>query len=186
MDNGQVHPFSSRSVVPPRLALAFSLVKLFVSHAKPALTWTKLKVNCPEIIRFRKMNADTQGQRAFMHVEHKPSTVCSLSLAGKLPEGYLFGLLLHEFGHLGSGGGEREADQWILDNFGIRIQYVGALDLEWVDDWAIRRIVRPATPPRLRNPRQGRRLHPRRRLPLPGVPIPSRLSGGFRRNLPHA
>lgn len=162
------------------------MVQRFVASAKPSLLWTQLKVNCPEIIRFRKMNPGTQGLRSFMHMGHERNTICSLSLAGKVPEGYLFGLLLHEFGHLGSGGGEREADQWILDRFGIRIQYVGALDLEWVDDFAIRRVVRASTPLPRRNPRQGRRPHLRRRPHLPIVPIPSRLSGGFRRNLPHA
>lgn len=186
MAKGQLHPFSSRNVVPPRLALAFRLVQRFVAAAKPSLLWTKLKVNCPEIVRFRKYNPGTQGLRAFMHMGHERNTVCSLSLAGRMPEGYLFGLLLHEFGHLGSGGGEREADQWILDHFGIRIQYVGALDLEWVDDFAIRRVVRASTPLPSRNPRPGRRLHPRRRLPLPAVPTPPRLSGGSRRSLPLA
>lgn len=175
MASGRLHPFSPRNRIPPRLALAFRLVQRFVSTAKPSLAWTKLRVNCPEIVRFRTYNPGIQGQRSFMHTFHDRNTICSLSLAGTLPEGYLVGLLLHEFGHIGSGGGEREADQWILDNFGIRIQYVGALDLEWVDDWVIRRIARTATPPPLRNPRQGRRSHPRRRLPLPALPISSRL-----------
>jgi hypothetical protein len=163
--SGRLHPFSPRKGVPSRLALAFRLTQRFVSAAAPSLAWTKLRVNCREIVQFRVYNPGVQGQRSFMHTFHDPNTVCSLSLAGTLPEGYLFGLLLHEFGHIGSGGGEREADQWILDHFGIRIQYVGALDLEWVDDWAIRRIVRTATPPRLRNPRPGRRLRPRHRPP---------------------
>jgi len=173
--SGQLHPFSPRNLVPPRLALAFRLTQRFVSSAKPALAWTRLRVNCPEIVRFRVYNPGLQGQRSFMHTFHRPNMVCSLSLAGTLPEGYLFGLLLHEFGHLGSGGGEREADQWILEHFGIRIQYLGALDLEWVDDLALRRIARTSTPPRRRNPRPGRRLHPRRRLHLPGVPTSSLL-----------
>lgn len=174
MASGRLHRLSSRNQVPPRLELAFNLTRRFVSPAKPALLWTKLKVNCPEIIRFRTYNPGIQGQRAFMHTFHDRNTICSLSLAGRMPEGYLFGLLLHEFGHLGSGGGEREADQWILDNFGIRIQYVGALDLEWVDDWAIRRIVRNSTPLPRRNPRL-RRSNPRRHLPLPAVPTSVRL-----------
>ena len=186
MASGRLHPFSPRNRVPSRLALAFRLTQRFVSSAKPSLAWTKFKVNCPEIVRFRTYNPGTQGQRAFMHMGHEQNTICSLSLAERLPEGYLIGLFLHEFGHLGSGGGEREADQWILDHFGIRIQYVGALDLEWVDDWAIRRIVRASTPPRLRNPRPGRRLHPRRRPRLPIVPMSPRLSGESRRNLPRA
>ena len=174
MASGRVHPFSPRNRVPSRLALAFRLTQRFVSAANPGLAWTRLKVNCPEIIRFRTYNPGLKGQRAFMHTFHERNVLCSLSLAGKMPEGYLFGLLLHEFGHLGSGGGEREADQWILDHFGIRIQYVGALDLEWVDDWAIRRITRAPIPPRLRNPRPRRRPHHRRRPLPPRAPIATR------------
>lgn len=167
-------PFSSRKPRSPRLELAFRLVRNFVSRAKPSLAWTKLKLNCPEIIRFRTYNPGKVGQRSLMHAFHLPHTICSLSLVERATEGYVFGLLLHEFGHLGSGGGEREADRWILDNFGIRIIYAGEFDLEWVDEWAIRRILRPATPPRLRNPHQARRQSPRHRRPLrhpQGVPI---------------
>ena len=167
MEIGQLHPFSPRKRPPGgRLELAFRLVRNFVSQAKPSLAWTKLSVGCREIILFRKMNLGTVGERSLMHTFHHPSTVCSLPLAGHLPEGYLFGTVLHEFGHLGSGDGEREADRWILDNFGIRIQYLGALDLEWVDHFAIGRIVATTLPRGRRNPRQGRRLRPRRRLPL--------------------
>jgi hypothetical protein len=176
VDSDRVHPFSPRDRVPPRLALAFRQTLKFVSAADPGLAWTRLKVNCPEIIRFRKMNPGTKGLRSFMHTFHNQNAICSLSLAGKMPEGYLFGLLLHEFGHLGAGdtGGERDADQWILDRFGIRILYVGALDLQWVDDWAIRRIVKAPTPRRLRNPRPGRQpRHRRRHLPR-GAPTASR------------
>lgn len=154
MSPGRLHPFSPRKQKTPfRLELAFRLVQRFVSKVDQRLAWTKLKVNCPEIILFRKYNAGKQGQRAFMHVEHLKNTVCALSLSSQLSEEYLFGLLLHEFGHLGSGGGEREADQWVLDHFGIWIRYLGDLDLEWVDRFTILRIVRAATPLR-RNPRR--------------------------------
>ena len=165
MARSRLHEFSPRKSQPPRLALAFRLVQRFISSKKPSLAWTKFRVNCREIVRFRTYNPGKQGQRSFMHTFHDKNTVCSLSLAGSLSEGYLFGLLLHEFGHLGSGGGEREADGWILENFGIRIQYVGDLDLEWVDQWAIRRIL-GATPLR-RNPRPGRRRNPRHHCPRP-------------------
>lgn len=174
MASGRLHPFSSRNRIPPRLALAFRLAQRFVSTAKPSLAWTKLRVNCPEIVRFRTYNPGKVGQRAFMHTFHDHNTICSLSLAGTMAEGYLFGLLLHEFGHLGSGGGEREADRWILDNFGIRIQYLGDLDLEWVDQMTIARILRSTTPPR-RNPRPRGSRNPRHRCPHPrrpqGAPI---------------
>lgn len=167
MASGQLHPFSPRKrPATGRLELAFRLVRNFVSQAKPALAWTKLSVGCREIVLFRKINVGRVGERSLMHVGHHPNSVCSLSLVDHLPEGYLFGLLLHEFGHLGSGGGEREADRWILDNFGIRIQYLGGLDLEWVDHFAIGRIV-GATPPRRRNPRPAQRRNPHHRCPRP-------------------
>lgn len=72
-----------------------------------------------------------------MHVGHKPWIVCSLDIVEALPDEYLFGLLLHEFGHMGSGGGERAADRWIEDTLQIRIYYKGPLDLEWVNQEAI-------------------------------------------------
>jgi hypothetical protein len=174
--------FSSRKAKSPRLELAFRLVQRFVSRAKPALAWTKLRLNCREIVQARKFDPGKHGQRAFMHAYmdtiagdgHTPNTICSLSLAESLPEGYLFGLLLHEFGHLGSGGGERDADRWILEKFGIRILYLGELDLEWVDQFAINRIIAGTTLPR-RNPRAGRSRGRALRCPLPrrprGVPI---------------
>lgn len=158
-------PFSSRKVRAPRLELAFRLVRRFVSSEKQSLAWTKLKLNCREIVQFRVYNPGKVGDRAIMHTVHEPNTICSLSLAERLPEGYLFGLLLHEFGHLGSGGGEREADRWILDRFGIRILYIGDLDLEWVDHFSIGRIIGKATPPRRRNPLPARGRHPRHRCP---------------------
>jgi hypothetical protein len=159
--------FSSRKARSPKLELAFRVVQRFVSRAKPSLAWTRLVLNCREIVRFRTYNPGKQGQRALMHTFHEKNAICSLSMAGHLPDGFVIGLLLHEFGHLGSRGGEREADRWILDNFGIRIQYVGELDLEWVDDWAIRRILREATPLR-QNPRQARQAsRPRRPLLRP-------------------
>jgi hypothetical protein len=154
-----------------RLSLAFQVVRRFVSRAKPALAWTKLNVGCREIVLFRKMNRGKIGDRSLMHAFHKPNTICSLSLADHLPEGYVFGLLLHEFGHCGSGGGEREADRWIFDNFGIRIQYLGSLDLEWVDHFAINRIMKASTPPRpRRNPHPSRRRNPRHHCPRPRHP----------------
>lgn len=168
MEHGPLLRFSPRKrPVTGRLELAFRLVRTFVSHAKPSIAWAKLRVGCNEIVRFRTANPGRVGMRSLMHTFHYTNTICSLPIVGKIPEGYLFGLMLHEFGHLGSGGGEREADRWILDNFGIRILYLGELDLEWVDHFAINRIVSAtATPLRRRNPRLARRPHPRRRLPL--------------------
>lgn len=75
-----------------------------------------------------------------MHVGHRQGTVCALAVCERLPVQYMTGLFLHEFGHLGSGGGELEADRWILDTFGIRITYETELDIECVDPFALYRI----------------------------------------------
>jgi hypothetical protein len=42
---------------------------------------------------------------------------------------------------LGGGHSEPEANQWILENFGITIEYKGPLDLQWVDPEAVRRVL---------------------------------------------
>jgi len=175
VERGQLLRFSPRKrPAHGRLEIAFRLVRSFVSRAKSSLAWTKLSVGCREIVLFRKMNAGRVGERSVMHTFHHDRTICSLPIVERLPGEYLIGLLLHEFGHLGSGGGEREADKWILDNFGIRILYMGNLDLEWVDYATIQRIVVEATPPRRhrRNPLPGRGRNPRHRcrLPLPRPP----------------
>lgn len=168
MASGRLHKFSDRKRAPGRLELSFELVRKFVSRAKSSLAWTKLSVGCREIVTFRKINAGRVGERSVMHTFHHDNTICALPIVERLSGEYLFGLLLHEFGHIGSGGGEREADRWILDNFGIRILYMGTLDLEWVDYATIRRIVAEVIPPRpRRNPRPVQRRNPRHRCPRP-------------------
>lgn len=141
-----------------RLELAFTAVQRFLARINPAFRFIRLRTDCQVIPKERRERKS--GARNFMHTGHWTGAVCSFPGADQVGEGYLFGLLLHEFGHLGAGMelGERAADQWILDRTGIRIQYLGELDLQWVDQWAIRRILQGFTPPR-RNPR--RRPRPR-------------------------
>lgn len=173
METGRLHSFSARRAPPSsRLALVFRLVRNFVARKDSSLAWTKLNVNCRDIVLFRKMNRGKVGERSLMHVGHLAGTVCSLSLVERANEGYLFGLLLHEFGHLGSGGGERDADAWILSNFGIRIVYAGPLDLEWVDQMAIMKVIGASTTLPRRNPRRTPSQSLRRPLPRrpQGVP----------------
>ena len=138
--NGRVLPFSDRKA--QQLNLAFRVVRKFVSQADPRLLWVKLSVGCDEIDAFRVANPGTIGLRSLMHVGHLPNAVCALQICGGLPANYLIGLMLHEFGHLGSGGGEREADRWIRDRFKIPIYYRSKLDIEWVSDRDMGRIAR--------------------------------------------
>lgn len=137
MARGRVLSFTPRRLPFSRLETAFRLVRRFTAKVLPRLARVRLEKDCGEIIQFRMDHPGKTGHRNVMHVGHVPGAVCSLKMVDKLPAEYIFGLLLHEFGHLGvdAGGdsGEREADGWILDTFDIRIHYKGALDLEWVD-----------------------------------------------------
>ena len=136
--NGELLSFSSRKT--SQITLAFKVVRKFVSKADPRLLWTKLSIGCSQIEAFRVANPGTVGQRSLMHVGHLPGTICALPICGEIGHNFLVGLLLHEFGHLGSGGGEREADEWIKTNFKIPIYYRSGLDVEWVSEKDVRRI----------------------------------------------
>ena len=155
----RLHSFSPRKARTLRLELAFLAVRDFLSKVDPSLRFARLKTDCQVIVNERRVGG-IQGDRSFMHTGHFPNVVCAFPGCDKLGEQYLFGLLLHEFGHLGAGleHGERAADQWILDRVGIRILYLTSLDIEAVDGWAIRRILKDFTPPRRNPPRRPRRL----------------------------
>jgi len=72
-------------------------------------------------------------RRAFMHVFHRPQIVCIAKETHRLPEPYVTGLTLHEFGHLiWPKATDAEADQEIFKLFGIVIRYRGPRKLEWV------------------------------------------------------
>jgi hypothetical protein len=142
---GNVLSFSSRKAATVRnLDAAFRLVRAFVARAWSPARFVRLAVGCQAIEDFRASHPGKVGQRSVMHVGHKQGTVCALAFCDRLPPGHLAGLFLHEFGHLGSGGGELEADQWVRETFGISIRYESELDLEWVDPFAVRRILASA------------------------------------------
>lgn len=75
----------------------------------------------------------TGRRRAFMHVGHKSNSHVCVWPGTDLSEPYLYGLFLHEFGHIGQGESESGADLWIMEHFGIPIEYKGPLCLEWVN-----------------------------------------------------
>lgn len=79
--------------------------------------------------------------RSFMHVGHVPGTVCFHLEMDKLPLNHIVGVILHEFGHIGSNGGEAEADAWVVAKLGITLEYKGKLCLEWVPDEVVRRVL---------------------------------------------
>jgi hypothetical protein len=117
---------------------AFQKVRAFAATADPALSTTEL-LPCGDV-RGGK-TPFTRRSRAFMHTGHLPSRICYAPPTRMLALNYIVGILLHEFGHLGSGGGEVEADTWVAAKLGIALEYKGKLCLEWVDDDTARRIL---------------------------------------------
>ncbi len=140
---GRIPPPSSfRNRDAHRLDITFRGIRSFVSTGWPGAKFARLVIGCPEIERFQAAHPGKVGERSLMHVGHRQGVVCAMPICGRLPGNFIAGLFLHEFGHLATGGGEREADRWVFDTFGIRILYETDLDLECVDDFAMARILR--------------------------------------------
>lgn len=124
---------SFRNLSDERLSSVFLKVRSFVKSKTGKLGSVRPLVSCSEISLLRRSNRNYLGDRAFMHMGHMPKTVCMVRQAASLSDGHLVGLFLHEFGHLGGGAAEPEADAWVLKNLGIKILYRGPMDLQWVD-----------------------------------------------------
>jgi hypothetical protein len=142
-----------------RLRFTFERVKRFVSRSSPRLfhlSRVRLNIGCQEIHRYRATHPGKRGDRAFMHTEHKEAAVCSAVDAGRLPENYQVGLILHEFGHIATHGGEQAADEWVLHSFGIMIHYMGPLEIEWVSDQDLRKVLPRTSSSRPSRLRTGR------------------------------
>jgi len=91
-------------------------------------------------IKFRECNnipGDLETgdkSRYFAHTGHFGNTVCVSKDFSRLPVKNRIGILIHEIGHILSGvTDEPSADLYILDNFGIQIQYKGAKELQYID-----------------------------------------------------
>lgn len=112
----------------------YSRVHAFVSSRCPELSSVEFQF-CPEV---RKSAADPR--RAYAHWGHVKNTICYARQIKNLSKPHAIGVLLHEFGHVGSRGGESLADLWVIEVLGIPIQYRGKLNLEWVDPQDIRRL----------------------------------------------
>lgn len=103
----------------PRLVGHFEQARDLVSRKFSEMVGVELRIGCPDIDMRRKNGS----ARSYMHVNHWPNTICVHPAAELLPARNLWGLYLHEFGHLLDPGGEGEANQVINDAFGIRILY---------------------------------------------------------------
>lgn len=104
---------------------AFRDVRRFVAGRFPSLSRIRLFYGCPLTEYDHRMST-----RQYMHVFHVPGMVCCSKAADKLPPKYLYGIFLHEFGHLIMPGSELDADEAILNNFNLVIQYTGHKELQ--------------------------------------------------------
>ena len=120
---------SIKQITDEHVSTVFARVKRFVARKFPALSRTVLNLTCRDIAAERKRSA-----RSFMHTGHLDGPViCTWGVAaGVLDRATLAALFLHEFGHV-AGHDEAGADKWVFEHFGIPIQYVGPLRLEWAD-----------------------------------------------------
>lgn len=120
-----------------RIQSHFDRVWTFVKRRDRRLGRILLLVGCVHLERDRQRSG-LAGRRAFMHVGCVPNRICVSPTAENLPTEHLVGLFLHEFGHLGSGRGEPDADLWVMQKLGIPIEYKSGLELEWVDPRLVR------------------------------------------------
>ena len=105
----------------PKLKSHFLAAQRLVAEKRPEMASIKLQVGCPDI-ETRRQHGD---QRSYMHVGHHKNTICVHEDAEDLDASHLWGLFLHEFGHLlvGPENGEGEANLAINKAFGISILY---------------------------------------------------------------
>lgn len=61
--------------------------------------------------------------RQYAHTGHYKNVICVANAIVDLPMNYMIAIILHEIGHLKSGGGEIQANNWVLRKCGIRIMY---------------------------------------------------------------
>ncbi len=114
-----------------RLYRAFARVKAYIMRRPGGRSIANISLRvCLEI---RRGLRGVKRARAYMHTGHVKRHICTTADAAKLSDGFLFGILFHEFGHVFVGVGEGKADQWVFEKLGIVIHYKSQKKLEWVD-----------------------------------------------------
>lgn len=97
----------------------------------------------------------SESSRQYAHVLHVDGAICVANDIWRLSRGNLYGVLLHEFGHLiverESGGNvpedeqENSADEAIARMFGFDIRYdAGQPTVEWADPGIVEREIMDA------------------------------------------
>lgn len=85
--------------------------------------------------------------RQFAHVFHMDGFICTSSEIDLLADRHIYGLIAHEFGHVIADGiwdetEERDADDAVLEVFGVQIHYGGALNLEYLNKEDLEKLLR--------------------------------------------
>lgn len=110
----------------------FPLVQGFVERRAPVddLPFSPRKVGLRLGCRLAEKDYE-EDPRYLAHVFHRRRTVCVARKIEDLAPEYVWGILLHEFGHLYGGKSDAEADLWVHEKLGIDIDYVDLV--QWVD-----------------------------------------------------
>jgi hypothetical protein len=128
---------------PARIRKAAAEVYDFLRVSRaPVPKKARLFIDC-ELLRNHRADGDL---RAYFHVGHKSKwTVCCAHEAGFLPDSYLYGLILHEFGHpmawdFWGRSRQEDADRAIMETTGVPILYKSGLILQWITPVDVREV----------------------------------------------
>lgn len=109
-----------------RTIKAFLIIRDFVGSKFPRALNIGL-CRCNDAERDHKCSS-----RQYAHALHYKNLICVCHNIEELPKKNLFGIFLHEFGHMIGSPDEDKADDFIEDNFGLFIAYKGRKELQEV------------------------------------------------------
>ena len=123
---------TARKYPPPfcimiRTAKAFHIIKALVAEQFPQARSVKLLFSCPDAEYDHKCSS-----RQYAHALHYKGLICVCHNFEELPKKHMFGILLHEFGHILGSPDEDKADDFIEKHFGLFIAYTGRKELQEV------------------------------------------------------
>lgn len=116
----------------PRTRELFTFLRARAADAVPSLRGVKL-ARCAEADRDH-----AASPRQFMHVGHRPKTVCYAGATEALAPQWKAGLIAHELGHLAAIGArkrhtEKDADRIGGVLTGLTVKRRGPCNLEWAN-----------------------------------------------------
>lgn len=110
----------------------------------------KIRIDVCDMIERKRQKGRKSTRRYFCHTFHIDNMICCSKDLFKLSLNQLFGILLHEYGHIGAGfipekmsviHNESQADLFVLYTFGVELKYTGDLELQTVPDSFVIEIV---------------------------------------------